>query len=202
MVVLQTQVAHVNLHFFSHRLLGIIAPELFADLEEAFLDFLLDIGVKLLLHVLDFQRLPLELLQRPVFTYLLATARHLVLVNWLLLVTQSRKLALDLRQLNVHRLLLFGWLVNRVLWPFALVLEIRKLAVLRKLVLALEAVWRTHVVAVADFKAVLGGLLFDLLLFAHNAVAPTRSFLARTVRMRKHPAFGVKRLVGLPLFFY
>lgn len=73
---------HVNLHFLVHC--ADLVTKLLSDLEEALLDFLFDARVQLLLHVLDLERLALELFKRFVaLTLIVAFGRlNLVLIDW------------------------------------------------------------------------------------------------------------------------
>lgn len=82
MVILQTQMTHVHLHFLVHC--ADLVAKLLSDLEEAFLDFLFDAWVQLLLHVLDLERLALELFKRFVaLTLIVAFGRlNLILIDW------------------------------------------------------------------------------------------------------------------------
>lgn len=61
-VVVQAQVTHVHLNFFPVK--WNVAPELFANLKKAFFDLPLDTRLELLLHVVKFQILALEILER------------------------------------------------------------------------------------------------------------------------------------------
>ena len=61
-VILQTQMTHIHLHFLIHC--ADLVAELLSDLEEAFFYFLFDARVQLFLHVLDLERLALKLLKR------------------------------------------------------------------------------------------------------------------------------------------
>ena len=60
MVVLQTKMAHVDLHLFTHGLFRLIA-KLLSYFEEALFDFMFNTRVKLFLHVVKFEVLALEL---------------------------------------------------------------------------------------------------------------------------------------------
>ena len=59
-VVLQTEVRNVNLHFFSH---GVVRAELLLYFKETRFDFLLHTRIQLLLHVLNFKLLSHEQLK-------------------------------------------------------------------------------------------------------------------------------------------
>ena len=64
MVVVQAQVADVDLHFLiSGSLATFSFAELFADLKEALFDFSFDAGLELLFHVVELEVLPFEILE-------------------------------------------------------------------------------------------------------------------------------------------
>ena len=62
MVVVQAEVADVDLHLFS--LNRLLATELLPDLEKSFLDFPFDPWLQLLLHVVQLEVLAFEILKR------------------------------------------------------------------------------------------------------------------------------------------
>ncbi len=124
-VILQTQMTHVHLHFLVHC--ADLVAKLLSDLEEAFLYFLFDARVQLFLHVLYLERLALELFERFVaFTLIVAFGRlNLVLIDWSLGVDTAwlvRKLLVDLRQATVllRCLLLLYFRVRVTAIPFLL----------------------------------------------------------------------------------
>lgn len=78
--------ADVNLHLFTHWLLALIA-KLFSDFEESLLDLLLDTRIQLFFHIVKFEILAFELLQRTVLASN-ALSIHFarlnnILLNWL-----------------------------------------------------------------------------------------------------------------------
>jgi len=88
-VVVETQMADVHLHFFSRD--GFVATELLPDFEEPFFDLALDAGLQLLLHVVQLQVLAFEVLewQALFFVFCFLDILHdrsmllrLLLLNW------------------------------------------------------------------------------------------------------------------------